>query len=158
MAQNSAAVLIGQLGEAREALGNLKRAYDRWVREDLKELGRRPATAALLSDILEHYYTAVEVFFLRASRFFENRLSADKWHQDLLDKMTLDVPGVRSRVVSRETYEILRDLMRFRHFRRYYHEHDYDWDRLDMLRKKLRQLFPLLDDDLTHFESFLTAL
>ena len=92
------------------------------------------------------------------SRFFENRLSAEKWHQDLLDKMVLEVPGVRPAVVSRQTYEILRELIRFRHFRRYYYEQAYDWDRLELLRKKLERLFPLLDGDLARFSSFLSAL
>lgn len=152
------AVLIGQFKETKEALESLGRAYGRWVHDDLAELGRRPATASLLSDILEHYYTALETLFLRVSRFFENRLSRDKWHQDLLDKMLLEVPGVRPRVVSRATYEILRELIRFRHFRRYYYEQDYDWDRLDFLRKKLEELFPLLEADLARFTSFLTVL
>lgn len=154
----SKAVLLGQLEETKDALGSLKRAYEKWVREDFAELGRRPATASLLSDILEHYYTALETFFLRVSRFFESKLSTEKWHQDLPEKMLLEVPGLRPNVVSRVTFEILRELMRFRHFRRYYYEQDYDWDRLEFLRKKLEELFPLLDADLSRFLSFLTAL
>ena len=72
--------------------------------------------------------------------------------------MLLEVPGLRPKVVSRVTFEIIRELMRFRHFRRYYYEQDYDWDRLEFLRKKLEELFPLLDTDLSRFASYLTAL
>lgn len=48
--------------------------------------------------------------------------------------------------------------MRFRHFRRYYYELEYDWGRLDLVRKKLETLIPLLHADLARFRDFVTAL
>jgi hypothetical protein len=75
--------------------------------------------------------------FHRISQYFENHLSSDRWHTDLLDRMVISIPGTRPSVISEATRRALRELLRFRHFKRYYFEFDYDWDRLDFLRKKL---------------------
>jgi len=151
-------VLLGQIAESREALGAISEAYARFVERDLGTLGKREVTASRLCDIIEHYYTCLETLFLRASRFFENDLAPDRWHQDLLDKMLLDVPGVRPRVISRATHERLLEFLRFRHFRRYYYEMDYDWDKLELLRKKLVEAVPLVRDDLERFAAFVEEL
>jgi len=44
------------------------------------------------------------------------------------------------------------------HFRRYYYELEYDWDRIDYLLKKLRQAHPRAIADLGHFQDFLRSL
>ena len=151
-------VLLGQIDDGILALTTIEEMHQRFLAQDLPELGRRAATASLLSDILEHYYTSFETLFLRISQYFENELIAEKWHQDLLDKMTIEVPGVRQRVVSRQVYERLRELLRFRHFRRYYYELDYDWDKLDYLNKKLIELIPGARNDLAGFRAFVEDL
>jgi hypothetical protein len=51
--------------------------------------------------------------------------------------MIITIPGIRPAVISETTHHALRELLRFRHFKRYYFEFDYDWDKLDYLRKKL---------------------
>jgi hypothetical protein len=85
-------------------------------------------------------------------------LHKDKWHSDLLHKMTLEIQGIRKAVISDETYIILVELMKFRHFRRYYFEFDYDWDKLEFLEKKYNQVKVLVKKDLNNFESFLRLL
>jgi hypothetical protein len=50
--------------------------------------------------ILESAYTAIETLFVRISQAFGNHLIADRWHADLLDKMVLEIPGVRPRVIA----------------------------------------------------------
>ena len=152
------AILLGQIDETREALSMIAAAYERFLGRDLEDLGKREVTASRLCDILEHYYTCLETLFLRISRFFENDLAKERWHQDLLDKMILEIPGVRPRVVARATHDRLLELLRFRHFRRYYFELEYDWDKLDMLRKKLIEVMPMVKADLDDFTSFVQNL
>lgn len=52
----------------------------------------------------------------------------------------------------------LSELLRFPHFKRYYFELEYDWERLDFLVSKLRQAHPLVMRDLERFRRFLSAL
>ena len=49
----------------------------------------------------------------------------------------------------------IRELLRFRHFKRYYFEFEYDWDRLDFLRKKLAEARRTVRPEI---ETFLSAL
>jgi len=52
----------------------------------------------------------------------------------------------------------LDELLKFRHFKRYYFEFHYDWDRLVYLQKRFDQVRPLLDRDLDQFRQFLQRL
>ena len=51
--------------------------------------------------------------------------------------------------------DLMGELMRFRHFRRYYFALDYDWRRLDALISIFEDAHPSLTSDL---ETFLAAL
>ena len=82
----------------------------------------------------------------------------EKWHSDLLRKMTLKIDGLRNAVISDETYATLLEFMKFRHFKRYYFEFEYDWDKLRFLEKKYTQVKPMLEKDLNRFEAFLNEL
>ena len=48
--------------------------------------------------------------------------------------------------------------MKFRHFRRYYFELEYDWDKLDYLQKVFNRVTESLPSDLESFRSFLRKL
>lgn len=98
----------------------------------------------VIAQILENAYTAVETALLRISQGFDNSLSREKWHTDLLDKMLIEKEGVRPRVLSDESHRLLTELMRFRHFKRYYLELDYDWEKLRFLLSVLRRCLPLV--------------
>jgi hypothetical protein len=72
--------------------------------------------------------------------------------------MTINIEGVRIAVVSEENYLLLLELLMFRHFRRYYFELEYDWDRLEYLRKKFHEAHPRVTEDLERFIGFLKAI
>ena len=74
----------------------------------------------------EFLYTCLETIFLRISQSFENRLEPARRHNDLLRKMTLEVEGVRAAAVSEEAFFPLFELLKFRHFKRYYFDLESD--------------------------------
>ena len=125
---------------------------------DIPALGRTDNSALIVAGLLENYYTCLETAFLRISHFFENSLSEGRWHTELLEKMTLNIEGVRMPAVSTDNYGNLLELLKFRHFRRYYFEAGYDWDRLDFLVRKLDAAHPRAKGDLTRFMDFLRAI
>ena len=120
---------------------------------ELASRGKDRFAALAVAQFLDSYYTAVETMFLRVSQFFENNLVSEKWHSDLLEKMTITVPGYRPRVISRETYELLRELMRFRHFNRYYLELNFDWVKLDFLLSTRDRVHPKLMSEIAVFRA-----
>ena len=95
---------------------------------------------------------------LRISQHFENDLTADRWHADLLDRMRIDIEGVRARLLDDQTYARLTELLKFRHFRRYYFEMEHDWDRIDYLVSVLRKTHSAVLEGIDRFLAFLSAL
>jgi len=134
---------------------------ERYADEYFARFGPGPRTAAdafLVTGVLSNYYTCLETVFLRISEYFENSLAPARWHKDLLEKMTLSIEGVRPRLLAEDTVLPLQELLRFRHFCRYYFAFEYDWDRLEFALKKFAQARPLVRRDLAAFLAFLNQL
>jgi hypothetical protein len=72
--------------------------------------------------------------------------------------MTLKIEPVRPQVISQPVKEDLVELMRFRHFRRYYFGTAYDWERLDALVTRCNRVHPILLADVRGFPGFLNTL
>jgi HepT-like protein len=151
-------VLISEVEKAQSVLQRLDSFYADYLRRTDDAKAHLPEQAIVISDLMANAYTCLETVFLRISRCFENSLSQERWHQDLLRKMTLEIPGVRQPVISDAAAPLLLELLRFRHFKRYYFELEYDWDRIDFVRKKYAQLKPLLQSDFERFMRFLREL
>ncbi len=159
MAENSEyKVLSGEIQNTLNIIEMLYEKYRRFLAQELKTLGKKPITAAYLADILDSFYTCLETLFLRISHYFENQLEKERWHQDLLDKMIIEIPDIRIAAISSESFGSLKELLRFRHFRRYYFEMEYDWDKLEYLQKKFVELETSVKQDLKCFYDFLKAL
>jgi hypothetical protein len=71
----------------------------------------------VLGGCLHSLYNAFEAYFLRIAKFFENNVDQQAWHRDLLDRMTLEIPGTRAALLTDpELMERIDELRRFRHF------------------------------------------
>jgi hypothetical protein len=147
--------LRAEIEKSLEVLAAIEEYYDQYTADHIDEHEPTRENRIVIAEILTNYYTCLETAFLRISQFFENHLSSDRWHQDLLDKMTLSIEEIRPRVLSDETRAELRELMRFRHFKRYYLEFDYDWDKLRFLRRKLELARPRVREELERFDAAL---
>ena len=54
----------------------------------------------VLGACLHGLYNAIEAYFLRIAKFFENSIDEAARHRDLLDRMRLDVPGIRPALIT----------------------------------------------------------
>lgn len=133
--------LKGDLLKAMERMERLNDFYNDFVsrRGHLKE---HAYDLIILSEIFVDFYTCVETAFVRISKFFENNLDGSRWHADLLERMTVDVPDVRPRVISDFEHTVLLEFLRFRHFKRYYFHFEYDRDKMSFLEKEFRKIVP----------------
>lgn len=146
------------VAQHRRRLETVRNTLESALTDEVAQLGRTRVSALIVAGLLENYYTCLETIYLRISQHFENDLGSDRWHQDLLRKMTLEIEGVRIAAVSEAAFPLLSELLRFRHFKRYYFELEYDWDKMDFLVTKLRQAHPLVMGDLERFGRFMSAL
>ncbi len=151
-------ILKSELEESLSILDGIFDFFNRALEEDVVKLGKNQGSAFMIAGIIENYYTCLETGLFRISQFFENSLSKDRWHSDLLYKMSIAIDTVRIAVLSQQTAAHLDELLRFRHFKRYYYRLEYDWDRIDYLIAKLRRVHPLVGEDLKRFLTFLKDL
>ena len=83
--------LIGEIEKTVSLLEEVRSFYVGIQQNELQQLGKTRATALIVAQVLENYYTCLETLFLRISQYFENSLLKNKWHSDLLDKMKVYV-------------------------------------------------------------------
>jgi hypothetical protein len=72
--------------------------------------------------------------------------------------MTIEIEDIRIPAVTESNYTRLLELLKFRHLKRYYFEMEYDWDRLEFIKKKLEEAHPVLISDLNTFIEFLRRI
>ncbi len=102
--------VLGEIKKSRSVLNRINTYYsDKFTGE--KRLAESTESAIVLAEVLENYYTCCETIFLRISQYFENRLSKDEWHEDLLRKMTLEIPEIRPQVISDESFSDLQEIL-----------------------------------------------
>jgi hypothetical protein len=150
--------LIGEIEKTKLALEKIETYYKDFSQNEFKKLKESTAAAIVFAEIFSDYYTCLETAFLRISKYFENSLDSEKWHTDLLGKMTLDIPSVRIPVIGHKSYMVLLEFLKFRHFRRYYFEYEYDWDRVHYLQKKFTESLPRIRKELDVFLQFIDKL
>lgn len=127
------------IAEARNTIHIIeqnKEFYANFKQVDYPKLGQSTAAAMVFSQIYLDFYTCIETFMFRVSQVFENNLDKEAWHKQLLYKMSLNIESIRPALLSKQSYLPLEELLRFRHFRRYYFSFDYDWDKLTLIDKK----------------------
>lgn len=81
----------------------------------------RPDSLDSMAYQLHNLYGAYEELFEAVARFFENNIEGARYHANLLQRMKLDIEGVRPALLSAESYDLFDELRRFRHLFR----HDY---------------------------------
>ncbi|TVR05378.1 MAG: hypothetical protein EA403_02860 [Spirochaetaceae bacterium] len=113
------AELNGNLAELRRLDALNRRAWERFSAgaNDLLDL-------AALAFTIHGIYGVLENSFLRVSKFFENNLPPDAWHKALVERMALEIPGLRPAFLSEPTdRKRVMELLKFRHrFRNLYGE------------------------------------
>lgn len=109
-----------------------------------------------LGYLLHNLYCAMEDLFREVARTFENRLEdPSRYHRELLKKMHLVVPGIRPRLLSRESYLLLDELRAFRHVFRHAYEYELSAARMTELKAKLTDSWDTIKADLNDFSAFM---
>lgn len=156
--QDKIRLLQGEIARIVRSVSESEANYRRFRTDFPAVPTERNYDLIILADILTDYYTCVETALVRIAKAFENELEKERWHASLLERMNVDVPHVRPRVLSAETYRHLRELLRFRHWRRYYFDRRYDRDRMALLERGFQLSIPLVKADLERFIAFLEQL
>lgn len=108
---------------------------------------------------LHHYYTGLEAVFERISVDFDGGISKrGDYHRELLRSMTLEIDGVRPRVISLELAEELNDYRKFRHMFRHAYAGELRWKKMSHLSENAVAIFNILELNIKGFISYIMAL
>jgi len=112
-----------------------------------------------LGSLLHDFYTIIEdIFELISSEMNGVRLDSFDWHKRLLNKMTLEIPGLRPAVISRRLKEMLDEYLRFRHVFRNVYGYLLQWERMKPLLEKAGAVYERFEEEIERFKDFLREL
>ena len=91
---------------------------------------------AALGYTIHNLYSLMENNCFRIAKFFKNNISDKSWHKELLERMKLNIEGVRPAFLDEETYYLLDDLRAFSHLFRNLYARPIDADKVLLIQKK----------------------
>lgn len=83
--------------------------------------------------------------------------SGANWHQELLNQMNTEVPGLRPAVISSALKESLEEYRGFRHVVRNVYTYNLNPEKIEGLVSKLRIVFTKTEAELMSFAKFLQS-
>ncbi|MCE7938265.1 MAG: antitoxin [Chloroflexi bacterium CFX6] len=152
------AVLVQRLwadwGEAKQASGKAQRFL-------LLALRGGPDSEAFLEAAalnLHGFYNGLERIFEWLAREFDGGPpQGATWHRDLLDQMTLDIPGVRPAVLDASTGAVLAEYLGFRHLVRNLYTWNFAPLKVQQLVERMSSVLDAVEADFERFAAFLAA-
>lgn len=108
---------------------------------------------------LHNLYCAYEDLFKMVSAFWENNIAGNGgYHVNLLNRMSVEIQGVRPPVLSRESYASLDELRGFRHVFRHAYSYGLDDERVSFLLRRVMAKKETIIDDLIGFRKKVESL
>ena len=92
---------------------------------------------AALGYTIHNIYNAMESYFRRVSRFFENDLPPSACHRELVERMTIEIEGLRPRLLDRSLAQDIHELRAFRHVFRNIYGTRLNPDRICMVQNRV---------------------
>lgn len=146
------AILLGYFGKQWELI---QRLHAQLIGIDLTSYEQRYVFALKA----QQFYTAVEDLLKQIAKAFENHIdSLSSYHKELLIRLNTEIPKIRPKVITDETFQLLDKMRSFRHFIR----HAYDCELLEAelvrIQDGLKAQFKTLDHDLIQFRQYISNL
>lgn len=143
------------LAEIKELSQLVNRAKHGWEKAKLKHDDYYLDGVALN---LHGFYSGLERIFERvASTIDGNVPDGANWHQELLNQMSIEIPGSRPAVISPETVDMLQDYRGFRHIVRNVYTYHLNPDKMERLINNLDAVHEKVTAELTAFARFLQS-
>jgi hypothetical protein len=148
-----AAVIRKDIASLREMTSEIAAILRDWRALSATYSGR-----AGLGFALHNLYNALENSFDQISRTFENHVVDDsRWHAELLNKMLLEIPGLRPAVMPVQLADLLNDLRGFRHVFRHSYSYQLDPVKLSNLASRWQRDEASLIAALERFNAYLAG-
>jgi hypothetical protein len=106
----------------------------------------------VIGSFLHDYYCGPEKIYVHIAKSFGEGLPAgNQWHKELLEQMTLNIPGVRTAVLSKKNLAKIDELRGFSHFFRNAYGFSIDPAREQLLLSSLSSTSAAMKKDINGF-------
>lgn len=131
------------------------------IQEKLKRLKSHLDDEDLTNSLaykLHNLYSAYEDLFKLVARFFENQIAGiSGYHSELLNRMKLQIEGVRPKLLADESFMLLNELRGFRHVFRHAYSYKLDAERVIKLSEKAESLIAPFGRDFEKFKKMIMS-
>ncbi|MEW6379029.1 MAG: hypothetical protein AB1611_05420 [bacterium] len=133
--------------------------FDKFEKSYSEFLGREEYSKLVESAFyVNQIYSGFENIFKNIAGTFENTIEKDYWHKSLLERISLDIQGIRPALVSEESYQCLNELRAFRHFFHHAYGADIDKEKFKIVADKVYRIKGLFGREIERFSAFLDKL
>ncbi len=147
--------------EIRDEINEIERIVEE-ISDFLKKTEKNQSTIfeiRILGSQLHDFYTGLERIFHRIALNIDQELpKGQNWHNDLLDRMALDIPKIRTKVISPNLRGRLHEYLRFRQLFRNVYGPKLKWEKLMTLGNDVGEIFNRFKEETEKFLQFLLAL
>jgi len=127
---------ISEINKELETIAKLKAEIEKVSEQNAIVNNRRQ-----LGSILHDFYNCCERVFRRIAADINGGLGrSEKWHKDLLFRMTIEIKNIRPQVISEELAAELDDYLSFRHVFRNIYGFELKGERLERLVAKFENV------------------
>lgn len=107
----------------------------------------------------QQFYSAIEDLLKQIAKNFENHIQdLTMFHKELLSRLYMEIPSIRPRVLSEESFLLLDKIRAFRHFIRHAYDCELKENELKDIQQKLTIGYPSLKKDFEEFKLFIKSL
>ena len=106
---------------------------------------------ATIGFYLHNFYNGCENIFTLIARAFENNIEPQVWHRALLERMCLDIEGVRPAVIDENLCLLLDNFRGFRHVFRHCYSFELDWNRQKVVLDQFPETYILFKNATEEF-------
>lgn len=113
----------------------------------------------LMAAYLHHFYTGLESMLERISQNIDGGIGKrGDYHRELLRSMTMEIDGIRPRVITPDLMDELDDYRGFRHMFRHAYAGELRWKKMSHLAENAEIIYSLMETSLQRFNVFLECL
>lgn len=146
----------------RNELENIKRVVEK-VDRGFRVVKRKGKDADFYLDSvafnLQSFYSGIEqIFEIIANGIDEELPSGNRWHKELLDQMSIELPEIRPAIISNATKQELIEFLTFRHLVRDIYTFEIKPEKLERLVKMLPNTFEHFMKEINDFLIFLERI
>jgi len=107
---------------------------------------------------LHNLYNAMENYFLRVAKFFENQIEGSTWHRDLVDRMGHQIPALRPALLRHDQLQPFHELRSFRHTFRSLYDRKLDPRRVRIAAENVAPAVEALETGHRSFRAAMTEI